>query len=177
MRIWTWANLLTASRLVIALPCAWAIMQQQWLWAGSLFVLAVVSDLYDGVIARRRNEVSALGGLLDHATDAIFVIAGLCALSLMGVIPLLLPLLVAVSFLQYLLDSRALQGQHLRMSRLGRWNGISYFVLLGIAVFSPLLQKLWQPWPGSIIVQVIAWLLIVSTLASMADRGIALLRR
>ena len=44
--------------------------------------------------------------------------------------PLVLPGLVAAAFVQYTLDSRALAGQRLRASALGRWNGIAYFVLL-----------------------------------------------
>ena len=37
---------------------------------GRLFVVAVATDLADGRVARRRGEVTPLGGFADHAVDA-----------------------------------------------------------------------------------------------------------
>jgi phosphatidylglycerophosphate synthase len=39
----------------------------------------VATDWLDGRIARRFGETSALGGFLDHVTDAAFVSLGLAA--------------------------------------------------------------------------------------------------
>ena len=118
-------------RLLAAPLLAAAILQQEFVLASSLLALAVVTDLLDGRVARRYGEVSPLGGLLDHATDATFVSIGLAALAWQGVVPGPLPVLVAAAFIQYTLDSRALQGSALRASALGRANGIAYFVILG----------------------------------------------
>src|SRR3954453_7479503 len=75
----TWANALSALRLVITLPCAFAIARSQWSCAATLFVIAVFSDVFDGIVARRRDEATALGGLFDHSVDALFVTATLTA--------------------------------------------------------------------------------------------------
>ncbi len=164
----TLANLLTGLRLVAAPLLASAVWEGHALRAGALFWAAVASDFADGRIARRRGEASSLGGLLDHATDATFVTAGLAALAARGTAPALLPVLVAAAFVQYTLDSRALRGRPLRASGLGRWNGIAYFVLLGTPVTRDLLGL---GWPGGTLVALFAWLLVATTLASMADRG------
>jgi phosphatidylglycerophosphate synthase len=169
----TLANALTAIRLLAAPACAVAILDGAAVAAAALFALAVVTDLADGPVARRRGEVSALGGLLDHSSDAIFVSLGLAALAFQGQVPALLPLLVILAFFQYVLDSNTLAGHPLRASWLGRWNGIAYFVLLGIPVIRDVLGL---AWPGDGWVVALGWGLVASTLVSMGNRALALLR-
>lgn len=167
------ANWLSLSRLLLAPATAYAIFHTQWGIAAGLATAAVISDLADGPIARARNEVSAAGSLLDHGSDAIYVSCCLLALAAGGYIPFLLPLLVIASFSQYVLDSSALSGQQLRSSRLGRWNGIGYFALLPCLLFPPALFATFLP---HALVSVAAWLLIISTVLSMLDRGWTLLQ-
>ena len=135
--------------------------------------LAVATDVADGRLARARGESSAFGGLLDHATDASFVSLGLCALAQAGQVPWALPVLVVAAFLQYMLDSKSLGGRALRASFLGRWNGILYFVPLGIVATR---NGLGLSWPPDGWVVAIAWGLVLSTAISMADRGWTLLQ-
>jgi phosphatidylglycerophosphate synthase len=168
----TLANLLTLLRLLAAPLLALAVWRGASLAAGALFWGAVASDFADGRIARRRREASSLGGLLDHATDATCVSFGLLALAARGVLSVGLPILVVLAFAQYAGDSRALKGHPLRTSRLGRWNGIAYFALLGTPITRDLLGF---PWPSDALVSAGAWILVVTTLASMIDRALALI--
>jgi phosphatidylglycerophosphate synthase len=164
----TLANGLTGLRLVGAPLCAAAILFQAHLLAAGIFALAVVTDLADGRIARRRGEASPLGGRLDHASDATFVTLGLGALAYRGAVPALLPAVVVAAFLQYAFDSRREGGSALRPSRIGRWNGIAYFALLGVPVIR---DALGLGWPGAGWVQGAGWLLVASSLFSMAARA------
>lgn len=172
-RWWTRANALTALRLLITPFLALCIVQDYEVWAHWLFWLAVGTDLLDGRVARRYGEVSPFGGLFDHATDALFVSTGLFAVAFAGHVPLLLPPLVIAAFVQYTLDSSALAGKTLRASSLGRWNGIAYFVLVGIPVVRSGLDLGWPPegWTMAI-----GWTLVATTLFSMSNRLMALLR-
>jgi len=163
----TWANGLTASRLVAAPLLALAILREAHGVALVVFIAAVLTDLLDGWVARRLGEVSSLGSVLDHATDAFFVIAGIGALGCTGEAPQILPWLIAAAFLQYLVDSRVSAGRPLRSSVLGRWNGVAYFVLLGIPVVR---DGLGLAWPRPPLISAIGWVLVVSTLLSMAQR-------
>ena len=169
----TWANALTAVRLAIALPCALAITRAQWTLAGALFVVAVATDVFDGIVARRRNEASTLGGLLDHSVDAAFVTVTLAALATIGAVPVPLPALAITAFAQYVWDSKALTGAPLRASVLGRWNGIGYFALVGTATLKGPFGADWLP---DVAVLGAGWTLVVTTLASMTDRALALWR-
>ena len=163
----TWANGLTASRLVAAPLLALAILREAHGVALVVFVAAVLTDLIDGQVARRLGEASSLGGVFDHATDAVFVTAGIGALGCTGEAPQVLPWLIAAAFLQYLVDSRAAAGRSLRSSVVGRWNGVAYFVLLGIPVVR---DGLGLAWPGAPLVSAIGWALVASTLLAMAHR-------
>lgn len=71
-------NLLTLSRIVV-IPLVIATFYvhgawPQWLACG-LFVAAAVTDWFDGYVARRRNQVSALGRFLDPIADKLLVAA------------------------------------------------------------------------------------------------------
>ena len=166
-RLRTRANALTALRLVCGPLLVLALLGAAPRTAAALFWLAVATDLLDGRVARRFGESSALGGFLDHLTDAAFVSLGLAALALRGEAPALLPALVAFAFLQYVLDSRVVQGGELVASALGRWNGIAYFVPIGTVVVR---DALGLAWPPAALVLGLGWLLVASTLLSMADR-------
>ncbi|MEE2664664.1 MAG: CDP-alcohol phosphatidyltransferase family protein [Myxococcota bacterium] len=173
--VWrTRANALTALRFAAAPACALSIACEIHGIALGLFALAVATDLVDGRVARRYGETSALGGLLDHVSDASFVALGCLALALRGELPWLLPPLIAIAFAQYVLDSRTprraerpREGWALRASALGRWNGIGYFVVLGIPVVR---DGLSIGWPSQGLPFALGWVLVVSTLVSMADR-------
>jgi phosphatidylglycerophosphate synthase len=169
----TWANALSALRLAIALPCAYAIVRAQWSVAGALFVVAVATDVFDGIVARRRNEASAFGGLVDHSIDAMYVTVTLAGLAMIGAVPIPLPALAITAFAQYVWDSEALTGAPLRASVLGRWNGIGYYALVGTATLKRTLGADWLP-DGA--VWGAGWTLVVTTLASMTDRALALWR-
>ena len=170
----TWANALTLLRLLIAIPCAWAVVAEVWSVAATLFVVAVASDIADGRIARQRQETSAFGALFDHVTDATFVTVLLAALAHGGEVPAVLPALVAASFLQYVLDSEALRGKPLRTSRLGQFNGIAYFAIAGTPVIRDALVLTFPPTPW---VTWAGWLLAATTIVSMIDRGLAIYRQ
>ena len=169
----TLANSLSLSRLIIAPIIAWIILSDWWLTASFFLLLAILSDLLDGPIARKKGQETATGGLLDHSCDALLVAVLLFVLNKTHGIPLLLPILVLGSFLQYVLDSKALSGHKLRTSYLGRSNGIAYYVLASVCVFSQAvginqLDKFFI---------LCGWILIASTLVSMSERLWTLLTR
>ncbi len=163
----TRANALTSVRLVaapalvvaIGADCAWA--------ATAVFALAVASDFADGMVARRFAEHSGLGRLVDHAADAVFVTAGAATLAHARVLPALLPTLIAASFIQYALDSKIARAAGPRPSALGRLNGIAYYAIVAIPIVR---DALGLGWPGPALVMALGWVLVVTTLVSMADR-------
>ena len=174
------AHLLTGLRLGLAPPLAVAFVRPDFLSAGLVALLlatAIASDYLDGVAARRQGTASARGQLFDHATDCLFVTACLTGAALAGSVPLALPVLIAVAFSQYVLDSYWLhRRKQLRMSTIGRWNGIGYFVPLVVLAAArldvvPALTPLLTT-----IARVVSYVLVVSTIVSVVDRATAIRR-
>jgi len=70
---WT-PNVLSALRLVLAV--SFPLLTWHWRsWAGPVILIAGLSDLADGIIARRLNASSWIGGHLDAVADKAFVLA------------------------------------------------------------------------------------------------------
>jgi CDP-diacylglycerol--glycerol-3-phosphate 3-phosphatidyltransferase len=83
-------NLLSFSRILATiLVFVLAIVNQPWsfLIATVIFVLASVTDLLDGYLARRYHLVSPLGIFLDLTADKVFVSAILVAFVQIGLVP------------------------------------------------------------------------------------------
>ena len=171
------AHLLTGLRLALALPIAIAFARPDFLSADLVAVLlaaAIASDYFDGVVARRYGTGSAGGQLFDHATDCLFVTACSTGAALAGLVPPVLPILIAVAFSQYVVDSYWLhRRKHLRMSTIGRWNGIGYFVPLVVLAAARLeLVPALTPLLTSA-TRLVAYVLVASTLVSIVDRATA----
>ena len=75
--------------------------------------------------------------------------------------------LIAASFLQYALDARIAKASGPRPSTLGRWNGIAYYGIVAIPIVR---DALGIGWPGGFLIMTLGWLLIGTTLVSMAER-------
>jgi len=163
----TRANALTLLRLLAAPTLVVAVRSDAVVAAAALFWIAVATDFADGWVARRYGEASALGGLVDHAVDATFVTCGTAALAGAGALPVALPALIAIAFLEYAFDARRGHSRGLRSSALGRWNGIAYYVVVGVPVCR---DALGLTVPGPDLVRGLGWLLVVTTLASIGTR-------
>lgn len=73
-------NAITAARIAVAPAIAWMIMMPSWpmrLAAWLLYVVAAVTDYYDGKLARSRNLVTDLGRLLDPLADKLLLVCTL----------------------------------------------------------------------------------------------------
>lgn len=169
-----WANVLTALRLAAAPAAGWSAAGEHWLAALLLWLLAIVTDVFDGILARRLGAASSGGGLFDHGTDCAFVTFTLGGLASAGWIPWLLPILVPLAFFQYALDSRALAGRPLRTNRIGKSNGIGYFAVAGVVIVPNALA--WWEWLPEVLGEALAWLLVATTLLSMGERLLLTLR-
>jgi phosphatidylglycerophosphate synthase len=168
------ANALTAVRLLLVLPFAFFMAKgdrDSAILALVAWVLALITDFLDGPIARRRGTVTAFSGTFDHTSDFLFVTGGMYAGAWRGAFPWILPVLITAAFAQYVIDSywshrhTKLGHSKLRGSKLGRYNGVLYFVppvmdcliRMGLGFFAPLLT-------------ILVWLLVVTTLISMGQR-------
>ncbi len=86
-RVLTIPNALSFLRLLLVPVFLWLILQGQDAWALLVLVISSVSDFVDGVIARRFDQISKLGQLLDPAADRLFIFAALIGLAARDIVP------------------------------------------------------------------------------------------
>ena len=79
-KVWTASNLLSVSRLIFGLFLYLLILYQHSIWAILLSIIAIFTDYADGYLARKRNEISELGKILDPVADKVTV--GLSSIAL-----------------------------------------------------------------------------------------------
>lgn len=81
---WTYSNALSAFRGLLAIPIVFTIDAEMRLLTIAISVFAVITDLLDGWLARKLNEISDLGKILDPLSDKIYMAVGVAALLAKG---------------------------------------------------------------------------------------------
>ena len=76
-------NIITLSRIFLGLLIYLLISTNSSYWlAVFLFFFASISDFFDGYLARKYNQVSSLGEILDPIADKILIVFALFAISI-----------------------------------------------------------------------------------------------
>lgn len=130
----------------------------------AIFGVGVLTDYLDGYLARRRNQVTKLGILLDPLADKLLTAAAFLSLLEMGAVPAWMVLIIlgrelAVTALRNLAAGRVV----IASSSLGKWKMVAQVVaifalLLGRRFAS--LEPLGKP---------LLWVAVIVTLASGFD--------
>jgi CDP-diacylglycerol--glycerol-3-phosphate 3-phosphatidyltransferase len=75
-RIWTVSNMLSMLRVVLVIPVGYLLLHenpQYHIYALIVIVVASLTDLFDGMIARKLNQVTEFGKIIDPVADKISV--------------------------------------------------------------------------------------------------------
>ncbi|MCC6888837.1 MAG: CDP-alcohol phosphatidyltransferase family protein [Hyphomicrobiales bacterium] len=87
-------NLITLGRILLVPVRVWAIAAGEMKLAFALFLLAGLSDLVDGFLAKRFNMATELGAYLDPLADKALIVSVYVTLGIAGAIPRWLVILV-----------------------------------------------------------------------------------
>ena len=128
-----------------------------------LFVLAAISDYFDGYLARRWKVVSTLGVFIDLAADKVLVSTVLIVLVGTGAVPSwMAALIVAREFVVSGIRSQAAaSGRVISASQLGKWKTTVTLVALGFTLAFPMSPP--EPVMAGL------WLATIMTVASAVD--------
>lgn len=74
-KIFTIPNLLSMFRIVLIIPMIVFFLSQNYIGAVICIVISGLSDMFDGMIARRFNQISKLGKMLDPIADKLTLVA------------------------------------------------------------------------------------------------------
>jgi cardiolipin synthase (CMP-forming) len=88
-RVWTVPNLLSMARLAGVPVFLWLVLgPEEDGWALGLLMLSGVTDWADGWFARKLDQRSRLGEILDPVADRLYILAVVIGLALRDVVPL-----------------------------------------------------------------------------------------
>lgn len=87
-RVWTVPNLLSVLRLAGVPLFLWLVLvpEADW-WALAVLMLSGVTDFLDGYLARKLNQTSVVGQILDPVADRLYILAVVIGLALRDIIP------------------------------------------------------------------------------------------
>ncbi len=86
-RIWTIPNVLSMLRLALVPVFLALVVLEDYIAALAVLVVAGLTDLLDGFLARRLGQVTRLGQLLDPAADRLYIFAALVGLAANDLVP------------------------------------------------------------------------------------------
>lgn len=142
-RFWTVSNMLSLSRIVLSIPFVLVMVLNvpgaRW-WGLAIIVVGAITDNLDGALARKRNEVSEWGKILDPLGDKIGLAAVGIVLVLQGQVPVWFFLLLVGRDLLILAGGvylRSITGAVLPSNIAGKWTvgvvaAYLFLTLLGI---------------------------------------------
>ena len=178
-------NRITVAR-ILACPLLAALIFLGPLWARVaafvLFLLAALSDVYDGALARRSRRITPFGKLADPIADKLLLAVTFVPLAILGELPVWLVVIVLGRELVITLFRRhALsRGRVISASPLGKAKALSQNWLVGTALFARILEV---PLRGGgapdwiavldriaeVSVQALVWIVLALTLLSLGD--------
>jgi cardiolipin synthase (CMP-forming) len=87
-RVWTLPNLLSALRLAGVPLFLWLVLgPEEDAWALLVLMVAGVTDFLDGWLARKLNQQTVVGQILDPVADRLYILAVVLGLALREIIP------------------------------------------------------------------------------------------
>lgn len=93
-QFFTAPNLLSMLRLTLVPVFLYLLLNEKQLAAIIVLAIAGITDYLDGYLARKWNQVTRLGQLLDPAADRLYIFSTLLGLAITGVIPMWLALAI-----------------------------------------------------------------------------------
>jgi len=174
-------NKLTILRIILTFVFV-CFLFSEWFFAKYLalliFVLACLTDYYDGYIARKKGLVSNFGKLMDPVADKILLIAAFLAFVALKIVPLWMVVViifreVGITGMRLVMISR---GSVLAAENWGKYKTVSQmltiFVILIFLVLKETLLKCSQGWNLSCevlsreIIFILMWITVILTLVS-----------
>ena len=160
-------NILTISRIVVMPLIFISIYFTSYAWsmlAAIMFVVASITDYFDGYLARARNETSAFGRLLDPIADKLLVATALvvilakpdmysCSLTVLPIFVILCREILVSGLREFLREVNV----GLPVTKLAKWKTTFQMVALAMMLF----KDWWMGW--SYLGEFLLWVAAVLT--------------
>ena len=127
-------NILTIIRFIFVPLIVTCLALNNYLLAFIFFTVSSLTDVLDGIIARKFNAISDLGKLLDPLADKLTQLSVLLTLTIKSIIPVWIVVILIIKEVIMIAGASFLYGKQLVVS--SKWYGKLTTVLIYIAVVS-----------------------------------------
>ncbi len=147
----------------------------QNVWATIIFVIAALTDAFDGYIARKYNMESAIGAFLDTSADKLMVCAALIVLLDFGRVDMIVALIIigreiTVTALREWM-AKVGAAARVKVNWFGKIKAIAQMVAIPMLLFWEPFMGISMAWLGTILIYVAAILTIYSMVVYMRAAG------
>lgn len=132
-------NILTIVRFILIPFIVYFAMKEQYIITLIILVTSGITDILDGIIARKYHFITDFGKLMDPLADKATQIAALVVLVLQNIIPFWILVVVIIKEFIMVAGASFLYGKETVV--FSKWYGKLSTVLFYIAIFSSLLIK------------------------------------
>lgn len=140
------------------------VVDMKYLIAGILFIIAAITDYFDGYFARKRNEITDYGKVMDSIADKILVDSVLILLSSYGFVHPIIPVTIVlrdiiVDSIKMIVGNKGVVVSSIKMGKIK-----AFLLMIGIALtlFYNLPFELWNFRVSDAILMVATILSVVS---------------
>ncbi len=142
-------NVLTIFRIVITPLIVWLLIGFDNFWlhlvALTLFIMASLTDLFDGMLARKLQVVSEFGKFMDPLADKILVNSTFITLNILEIIPVWITAVIIlrdilVTLLRWVMLAT---GGSMETSRLAKWKTTFQYISMYVGIVFILLNH-WE---------------------------------
>ncbi len=135
-------NILTVSRFVLIPFIVISLLSENYILAIVLLTISGLTDILDGIIARKFNLISNFGKLIDPLADKATQVSLLVTLVFQDIIPLWILVIIFVKEILMISGASFLYGKDLVVS--SRWYGKLSTVMIYLAMVSSFIINWWN---------------------------------
>lgn len=132
-------NILTIIRFIIVPFMAYFLINENFTIAILLYVLASATDVLDGFIARKFNQITDLGKFLDPLADKLLQFSALVGLWIVNLIPLWIVIIFFIKEISMGLGAIKLLKKHIIIQ--SKWFGKLSTIFFFLAIIASMLSS------------------------------------
>lgn len=174
-------NKLTIFRVFLIVPFVVLLLGGDAGWFGNnvlipnvialiIFIIASLTDLADGKIARKYNLVTNFGKFMDPLADKLLVCSALIGLTELGRIPAWIVIIIIAR--EFIISAFRLvasdNGVVIAASYWGKFKTTFQMVMVCLMLINVPGTELWLPWLN-VLTQAVMWIALVLTVVSLID--------
>ena len=138
-------NILSISRILLLVPIIFFFEIGWYLFSTFVFIVSAITDFLDGYFARKNNQTSDIGALLDLLADKLFVSILLIwitfnfnNISVLISSILIVSREVSISYLRLYFLSKSKEIKEIKSDKVGKYKTATQMIGLGLILASPL---------------------------------------